>query len=712
MAGTMVFNTLMPRAAVSQESKAVAGGLAGDSKGPFLSQDWAQLLSSAMQTVEKGAGDEGGQIVGQIGKVLEPVLAGNGGGRRRLSRVSLMDHQEAGAALQPSIVTGISAEDVSRLVQATAVSSASRSASSLLEKGEANDEMQTGQTVSKSTRDRLWAGVFLAAAPNAMVQQSGMAQSAKTESDGQGAAAGGPGLPIGLLEGRPDGSSELFQELAGNTGRTSGIGQEKLGESSGGLKATGVTAAKNNELFWKIADGSQQGENASQIVVSAEGNGQTQDALQSVANGVPGTLRLESQVEPALADQTTGALGQNSLPNARDLSKVEMHGGKSMPTNAGQQTNDSVSRLMTGAMAQAETQPAEQPVGNRKSSSVHGGGNVQESLVQQKGVGNAEGVPGSAQTPAESLKTILFRMGDRNLMQRLDVQPQGLGIDADFQKDSTGQDATAMSQKDANNRSGSETSSDQRDSASVAIYAARAKSDVQSAVVSDRSATSPTVSLQGNEMQGKDGTSGLVLQSDSQTPQMQEVSQSNSSKKEAFSDKNDMGMQFSPTERTIHFPGTDERPSVALSAGALGDVVEKAVVSAKGAPTEIRVTLRPENLGALNMRIGVESGQLQVHITADNTTTRDILNHQVHLLRADLENKGLVIDKIQVDVSDTRADSNAWGGSGQSPHQHRNENDGTTFAYQFAEPIGLPVEASRTEPQPEMPTERRLSAFA
>jgi flagellar hook-length control protein FliK len=343
-------------------------------------------------------------------------------------------------------------------------------------------------------------------------------------------------------------------------------------------------------------------------------------------------------------------------------------------------------------------------------------GNLQESLVQEKGVeGKVQGVQQSAQTPAEPLKTMLSRMAEPNVVQKHGLQQQGLGIDADFQKDSTGQDTTAISQNDANNRSGSETSSDQRGRTPAAVYAAGAKSDAQAPVVPDRAAaspTSPTISSRENEMQGKDGKSDRISQSDGQTPQMLEVPQSNSSKKEVFSEKNDMGMQFSPTERTIHFSGTAERPSVVLSAGALGDVVEKAVVSAKGAPTEIRVTLQPENLGALNMRIGVESGQLQVHITTDNTTTRDMLNHQVHLLRADLENKGLVIDKIQVEVSDARADSNAWGGGGQSPHQQRNENDGTAFAYQLAEPLGLSVEAPRTEPKPEMSTERRLSAFA
>ncbi|MEW6258634.1 MAG: flagellar hook-length control protein FliK [Thermodesulfobacteriota bacterium] len=140
--------------------------------------------------------------------------------------------------------------------------------------------------------------------------------------------------------------------------------------------------------------------------------------------------------------------------------------------------------------------------------------------------------------------------------------------------------------------------------------------------------------------------------------------------------------------------------------------IANAVLNHTKGATEIRLFLKPEWLGAMTMRIQSEEGKLQIHITTEHPGTRDILEAQAQALRSEMESKGLVIEKIQVDISGSRSDGQVGSGAGQwASHQQRRQ-DGTYIAYESGEKPVIEKQESSYEIFMEPIPKGRLSAFA
>ncbi|GAB6908856.1 hypothetical protein JCM12296A_46960 [Desulfosarcina cetonica] len=83
----------------------------------------------------------------------------------------------------------------------------------------------------------------------------------------------------------------------------------------------------------------------------------------------------------------------------------------------------------------------------------------------------------------------------------------------------------------------------------------------------------------------------------------------------------------------------------------MDQVVDKAVIRSTDEGSEIRIQLKPDALGDVRMHITSENNQLAVKMVVDQVNTKEILESQLHHLKAELDRQGLIIDKIEVLVN-------------------------------------------------------------
>jgi len=84
----------------------------------------------------------------------------------------------------------------------------------------------------------------------------------------------------------------------------------------------------------------------------------------------------------------------------------------------------------------------------------------------------------------------------------------------------------------------------------------------------------------------------------------------------------------------------------------LNQIVDKAVLTVRKGKNEMRITLKPDSLGHLNLKIATENNHLMIKITAENPYVKELIEHNLHHLKAELGSHGLQIDKFDVFVAD------------------------------------------------------------
>ncbi|GAX90527.1 flagellar hook-length control protein FliK [Effusibacillus lacus] len=79
-----------------------------------------------------------------------------------------------------------------------------------------------------------------------------------------------------------------------------------------------------------------------------------------------------------------------------------------------------------------------------------------------------------------------------------------------------------------------------------------------------------------------------------------------------------------------------------------GLIVKQASVLERGGTHEMRITLMPEGLGEVQVRIVEQSGQLTVQLSADTQYARNLLDSGMGMLRQQLESQGLQVNRTEV----------------------------------------------------------------
>jgi flagellar hook-length control protein FliK len=89
----------------------------------------------------------------------------------------------------------------------------------------------------------------------------------------------------------------------------------------------------------------------------------------------------------------------------------------------------------------------------------------------------------------------------------------------------------------------------------------------------------------------------------------------------------------------------------------MDQIVRRAVIQLRNGQHEARIDLRPEFLGHIRMQVVSENQQVTVKILAEYGFVKDMIENNAHQLKADLQQHGLEIDKLEVSVSRDPDDS-------------------------------------------------------
>ncbi len=94
-----------------------------------------------------------------------------------------------------------------------------------------------------------------------------------------------------------------------------------------------------------------------------------------------------------------------------------------------------------------------------------------------------------------------------------------------------------------------------------------------------------------------------------------------------------------------------------LRTQTMDQIVRRAVIQLRNGQHEARIDLRPEYLGHIRMQVVSENQQVTIKILAEHGFVKDMIENNAHQLKADLQQHGLEIDKLEVTVSRDSDDS-------------------------------------------------------
>ena len=125
----------------------------------------------------------------------------------------------------------------------------------------------------------------------------------------------------------------------------------------------------------------------------------------------------------------------------------------------------------------------------------------------------------------------------------------------------------------------------------------------------------------------------------------------------------DSGFAFSQDQMPQHAARLENaaQPSETAQRGlmsqTLNQIVQKAVLSLNNGQHEVQIHLKPDYLGHIRMQIVSEGQQVAVRIVAELPFVKDMLENNLHQLKAELQAQGLKVDELEVSVADdSRAD--------------------------------------------------------
>jgi flagellar hook-length control protein FliK len=112
-------------------------------------------------------------------------------------------------------------------------------------------------------------------------------------------------------------------------------------------------------------------------------------------------------------------------------------------------------------------------------------------------------------------------------------------------------------------------------------------------------------------------------------------------------------------------------------------VADKIQMQLRDGKSEIRIQLKPENLGNLEIRAASTSNGVVARITVESSSVKSYLENNLHVLQQTLQDQGLKVDRLQVAVHEffdyqqgsgqsTQFGQSGSGSQGQSAHKNGN----------------------------------------
>ena len=117
---------------------------------------------------------------------------------------------------------------------------------------------------------------------------------------------------------------------------------------------------------------------------------------------------------------------------------------------------------------------------------------------------------------------------------------------------------------------------------------------------------------------------------------------------------NSEGQNAEKAFESISSTKESETGQSALKTMTLDQIVQKAVIHLKNGQHEARIHLKPDYLGHVRMQVITENQQVTVKILTEFSFVKDLIENNAHQLKADLQQQGLNVDKLEVSVSTDR----------------------------------------------------------
>ncbi|ULO09705.1 flagellar hook-length control protein FliK [Paenibacillus sp. 19GGS1-52] len=105
-----------------------------------------------------------------------------------------------------------------------------------------------------------------------------------------------------------------------------------------------------------------------------------------------------------------------------------------------------------------------------------------------------------------------------------------------------------------------------------------------------------------------------------------------------------------------------------------GLITGKLGIVNKGGIAEATISLFPENLGQVDVKITMQNGNLVAQFLTQNSTTKDMLDQQMTQLRTALQSQGLQVEKLEVTQNNTPLQSQ-FGQEGRQPGSGGQQTD-------------------------------------
>ncbi|MDK8180728.1 flagellar hook-length control protein FliK [Paenibacillus sp. UMB4589-SE434] len=79
-----------------------------------------------------------------------------------------------------------------------------------------------------------------------------------------------------------------------------------------------------------------------------------------------------------------------------------------------------------------------------------------------------------------------------------------------------------------------------------------------------------------------------------------------------------------------------------------GFMVKQMLITSRNGVSEAKITLYPENLGQVNVRLTMQNGQLVAQFMTEHAAAKDMLDQQMSMLRGALQSQGIQVEKLEV----------------------------------------------------------------
>ena len=123
-------------------------------------------------------------------------------------------------------------------------------------------------------------------------------------------------------------------------------------------------------------------------------------------------------------------------------------------------------------------------------------------------------------------------------------------------------------------------------------------------------------------------------------------------------------------------------------------IIEEIKVVIKPSQTSMELQLNPENLGKVQLTLTSKEGVMTAQFTTQTQMAKEAIESQLQVLKQNLENQGVKVEAIEVNVSNFSFTGNNEAGKGQESGTNKGKK---AFRMDVAEDVESSIEVSPTQ---------------